>query len=270
MLSIGEFAGLTGLSVKALRHYDDKGVLTPLEVDDVSGYRRYGEAQVRAGVLARALRDAGVPLPAVADALEAGTAREALTEHRQRVLAERAREDQAFTLAEDSLAALAVPVTISERQRPAQAFVAQVITVSNDSTESVADEGVNEVFRELFEQLQSAGIAPCGQFWTSLRAGVRGTVDVICCWPTSELIAVGHSQQFFAASLPARTELVATWRPTSPGTSPDGLTHPGVVALFDALAHRQIDLRDMEVRQEVHGHGDDDYAVEISVSLPAR
>ncbi|MFF9654274.1 MerR family DNA-binding transcriptional regulator [Streptomyces sp. NPDC014622] len=34
MLRIGEFAGLTGLIVKALRHYDEKGVLVPADVDD--------------------------------------------------------------------------------------------------------------------------------------------------------------------------------------------------------------------------------------------
>lgn len=49
MLSIGEFASMTGLSVKALRHYDEKEVLVPADVDPGTGYRRYGEAQVRAG-----------------------------------------------------------------------------------------------------------------------------------------------------------------------------------------------------------------------------
>lgn len=53
MLSIGEFAGLTGLSVKALRHYDEKGILVPVEADENSGYRRYGEEQVRDGAVIR-------------------------------------------------------------------------------------------------------------------------------------------------------------------------------------------------------------------------
>ena len=43
MMNIGEFAALTGLGVKALRHYDERGVLTPAAVDPVSGYRKYGE-----------------------------------------------------------------------------------------------------------------------------------------------------------------------------------------------------------------------------------
>lgn len=41
MLTIGRFAQLSGLSVKALRHYDDMGLLAPAHVDPESGYRWY-------------------------------------------------------------------------------------------------------------------------------------------------------------------------------------------------------------------------------------
>jgi DNA-binding transcriptional MerR regulator len=33
LLSIGAFARLSGLTIKALRHYDEIGLLTPAEVD---------------------------------------------------------------------------------------------------------------------------------------------------------------------------------------------------------------------------------------------
>ena len=53
LLSIGRFARLTGLTVKALRHYDVQGLLSPAHVDDWTGYRYYtadqaGEAIVSA------------------------------------------------------------------------------------------------------------------------------------------------------------------------------------------------------------------------------
>lgn len=41
-MTIGRFAHLSGLTVHALRHYDDVGLLTPDVVDPASGYRRYG------------------------------------------------------------------------------------------------------------------------------------------------------------------------------------------------------------------------------------
>lgn len=39
LLSIGRFARISGLTVKALRHYDDVGLLRPARVDDATGYR---------------------------------------------------------------------------------------------------------------------------------------------------------------------------------------------------------------------------------------
>jgi hypothetical protein len=40
--TIGEFSRMTHLSVKALRHYRDAGVLAPAAIDPHSGYRGYG------------------------------------------------------------------------------------------------------------------------------------------------------------------------------------------------------------------------------------
>ena len=40
-ISIGEFARRSRLSLKALRLYDELGVLVPSRVDEVSGYRYY-------------------------------------------------------------------------------------------------------------------------------------------------------------------------------------------------------------------------------------
>jgi DNA-binding transcriptional MerR regulator/effector-binding domain-containing protein len=41
LYSIGEFSRITGLSVKTLRFYHEKGLLVPVSVDDASGYRSY-------------------------------------------------------------------------------------------------------------------------------------------------------------------------------------------------------------------------------------
>lgn len=43
MLNIGGFSLVTGLSITALRHYDEVGLLTPAQVDPTTGYRRYRE-----------------------------------------------------------------------------------------------------------------------------------------------------------------------------------------------------------------------------------
>lgn len=268
MLKIGEFSGLTGLSVKALRHYDETGTLVPASVADRSAYRLYCESQVRAGVEIRALRDAGVPLPAVSAAVEAGEAGHALEAHRLRVLEQREREDRAFCESASVLRALAVPIVVSERSMPAQHFVGQVITVPVDDAAAVSDHKANEVFSALFVRLQAAGLGPCGSFWTTLRAGDRGTVEVVCCWPTdSDVPEQVRGSESFSAVLPARTELVATWRPTTDEELPEETLHPAVVGLFDAVAERGAGLGTVEVRQTIVGQSADDYAVEISVTV---
>ena len=62
MFSIGEFARLGTVSVRALRHYDDIGLLRPAKVDPETGYRGYSAEQL--GQLNRivALKELGLSL----------------------------------------------------------------------------------------------------------------------------------------------------------------------------------------------------------------
>jgi DNA-binding transcriptional MerR regulator len=46
LLSIGEFARLSQLSAKALRLYDELGLVPPARVDPGSGYRFYAVEQL--------------------------------------------------------------------------------------------------------------------------------------------------------------------------------------------------------------------------------
>ncbi|MGV9269882.1 MerR family transcriptional regulator [Kitasatospora sp. NPDC003701] len=71
LLTIGEFARRSRLSLKALRLYDRLGLLTPARVDPVTGYRSYGAAQVERARLIVLLRRLDMPLAAVADVLAA-------------------------------------------------------------------------------------------------------------------------------------------------------------------------------------------------------
>jgi len=73
MLTIGEFAQATGLTAKALRLYDDLGLLPPAEVDARNGYRYYDVHQVDAARVVARLRSAGVPLVRIAAIVGADT-----------------------------------------------------------------------------------------------------------------------------------------------------------------------------------------------------
>lgn len=59
---IGEFAELSGVSTKTVRHYDKIGLLRPAAVDARTRYRRYATAQLRELSSILALRDLGLSL----------------------------------------------------------------------------------------------------------------------------------------------------------------------------------------------------------------
>ncbi len=62
LMTSGEFARASRLSPKALRLYDELGLLSPAEVDPVTGYRRYAPAQLEQARLVAWLRRLGMPL----------------------------------------------------------------------------------------------------------------------------------------------------------------------------------------------------------------
>lgn len=69
MLSIGEFARESRLSPKALRLYDELGLLEPAHVDPTTGYRWYRIEQVERARAVASLRRIGVPLATIRDTL---------------------------------------------------------------------------------------------------------------------------------------------------------------------------------------------------------
>lgn len=62
LLTIGVFAQAARLSPKALRLYDELGLLRPAAVDGESGYRFYDPAQLERARLIAWLRRLGMPL----------------------------------------------------------------------------------------------------------------------------------------------------------------------------------------------------------------
>jgi len=62
VMNIGEFAGRSRLSLKALRLYDELGLLVPVRVDESSGYRFYEAGQLERARLIASLRQLGLAL----------------------------------------------------------------------------------------------------------------------------------------------------------------------------------------------------------------
>jgi DNA-binding transcriptional MerR regulator len=93
LLGIGAFAMLGGLTVEALRHYHEIGLLIPARVEPSTGYRFYQREQIRDAQVVRALRAVELPLSEIKDVLQCedeARLRACLLAHRER-LSTRAR-----------------------------------------------------------------------------------------------------------------------------------------------------------------------------------
>ena len=69
-LKIGEFSRLMQVTVKTLRHYEQKGLLIPEEVDQWTGYRYYGIVQMQKLNSIRQLQRLGFSLEEIKDLFE--------------------------------------------------------------------------------------------------------------------------------------------------------------------------------------------------------
>jgi DNA-binding transcriptional MerR regulator len=134
LMEIGRFSTASGLSVDALRHYDEVGVLKPASVDPRTSYRRYREDQLRDARLICNLRGVDLPVDEVREVLTAadeGVTREVLQRHRQR-LADRAELLERMLATSGTYVENGVPMPA-----PRACRVVQVMVSTRDHGESV-------------------------------------------------------------------------------------------------------------------------------------
>jgi DNA-binding transcriptional MerR regulator len=125
LLSIGEFAAATQLSQKALRIYDEQGLLPPVRIDTVTGYRYYGSDQVALGRLVRTLREMNLSLTDISNVVSSrdGSGSETVLAQLAQEIDERyAREKRAYHAA------------LVQMRRPSRAEVPEIIERSRPDT----------------------------------------------------------------------------------------------------------------------------------------
>jgi DNA-binding transcriptional MerR regulator len=93
LLSIGRFARLSGLSIGALRHYHEVGLIEPARVDPETAYRSYARSQLEDARLIGRLRELDLALPEIRAIIGAGAGERlrVLAAHRSRLQASEAR-----------------------------------------------------------------------------------------------------------------------------------------------------------------------------------
>ena len=89
-ITIGQFAGLSGLSIHTLRHWSDVGLLVPAAVDEVTRYRRYRRDQLDRASRIQALRRVDLPIDEIQRLLNPAVtpddADQILHHHRERLV----------------------------------------------------------------------------------------------------------------------------------------------------------------------------------------
>src|ERR1700755_3053586 len=95
--SIGEFSQITGLSVKTLRFYHEKGILVPSSVDEGTGYRFYDASKIEKARIIMWLRQMEFSLEDIAVVLGECTDEADILNHLERqkiVLQQRIQADR--------------------------------------------------------------------------------------------------------------------------------------------------------------------------------
>src|ERR1041384_282559 len=86
--TVGELSRLTGLTVRALHHYDEIGLVRPSQ-RTTAGYRLYDEADALRLQQVMVLRELGVPLDQIGAAIDASADRAALLRRHRAALVDK-------------------------------------------------------------------------------------------------------------------------------------------------------------------------------------
>lgn len=96
MYTIGEFSKINFVTTKALRHYDEIGLLKPAETDRFTGYRSYSSAQLPRINQILILKQLGCSLAEIAAMLDSSDANDTrrVLEAKQREVSQNIKEEQ--------------------------------------------------------------------------------------------------------------------------------------------------------------------------------
>jgi len=161
LLPIGDFSRMTYLSVKALRHYHEVGLLDPERIDPATGYRFYDPSHVPTGQVIRRLRDLGMPLQdirAVLGAPDAASRNEVLVAHLRRMESQLEKTQATVSSLRALLERPPLPISVQYRSVPRTRALAIVERVAMDDLEG----WWSDTFDELYGVLTASSAEPAG------------------------------------------------------------------------------------------------------------
>jgi DNA-binding transcriptional MerR regulator len=176
MLSIGRFADATGLTVKALRYYDEIGLLEPDLVDPRNGYRYYDADQIETAVTIRRLRALELSLEEIRSLLHADdeSLSQVLVAHGRRVADE---------VGEKHMLLIELNALIEGGGEPLELDVCEVpelrLAGLTRHLRLVDPEGIDKMCRSVARWLDDRGERPTGPATALFRGGDGGGTHLV-------------------------------------------------------------------------------------------
>jgi len=166
---VGELAGRTGMSVRALHHYDEIGLLTPT-LRTPSGHRLYQQSDVERLQQIQSLRLMGIPLDEVRQLLDGAriSARELIAMHiaklHERIALQNRLAERLQALAEhiESVESASIDVLcqiIQVTTAMEKYFTTEQLEVLRDRRTSISEQHMNEVrnsWNEIIPKVRNA------------------------------------------------------------------------------------------------------------------
>jgi len=194
LIPIGRFSKMTRLSVKALRLYDEIGLLVPAHVDPSSGYRYYHLGQANRAEAVRILRSVDMPLEEIRAILETDDpelVHKQLVMHHERLAEQLAAQERTLAYLEtliqrkEGIMPYDVNVTEAAPQLVAATKVhTSVSRIGND---------IGAGFGSLMQAMGRAGVAPAGPPLIVYHDVIDDTTDgdLEICVPVGAAFAEG-------------------------------------------------------------------------------
>lgn len=192
LVPIGRFSRMTRLSIKALRHYDEVGLLVPAEVDRSSGYRYYRSSQANQAEAIRILRSVDMPLEEIRQLFgepDPAAVRKRLATHHERLAERLADQERMLAFLEQLIEREGgvMPYEVTIKTVPDQPIAA----VRKHTNTRVVGVDIQQGFGELMAYLAGEEEAPAGPpllvFHDVIDADNDGDVEI--CIPVSEPVA---------------------------------------------------------------------------------
>lgn len=185
MIKIGDFARLSQVTIAALRHYDEVGLLKPIEVDRFTGYRYYSVSQLPRLNRILALKDLGFSLEQIEGVLNGGIS---LDELRGMLRLKQAEVEQQLAQEQARLARIAARLRQIELEDtmpdyevvlktvPTMLIASRRVTIpTNDQVPAY----IRPAFDEAYSYLKQQGakdVGPCFAVWHQPAAVLENEV----------------------------------------------------------------------------------------------